>query len=92
MKRHLRVLRVLRVLLTILLAPWPPDESTAEASIDQLLLGSHYNPSDLEGKTVREILQEIPEYQPIPIIYRPGKPRNIDTTISWTPLSLFLLF
>ena len=87
-----KVLRYLRYLLTIYIGPWPPNESIAEASIDQLLLGSNYDPSALEGKTVREILRKIPEYQPISISYRSGKPRNIDITKSWTPLSLFLLF
>ena len=86
------VLRVLSDLLTILIAPWPPNKSTAEALVNQLLLESNYDPSTLEGKTVREILKRIPDFQPIPIIYRSGKPRNIDTTKSWTPLALFLLF
>jgi len=88
----LRYLRYLRYLLTIYIDPWPPDESTAEASIDQLLLGSNYDPSTLEGKTVREILRKIPKYYPIPILNRLGKPRNIDISKSWSPLSLFLLF
>ena len=38
------------------------DESTAEASVNQLLLGSHYDPSTLKGKTVREILKKILDY------------------------------
>ena len=90
--RILRYLRYLRYLLTIYIDPWPPDKSTAEASIDQLLLGPNYDPSTLEGKTVRDILRKIPKYQPISISYRSEKPRNIDITKSWTHLSLFLLF
>ena len=87
-----KILRFSRYLLTIYIDPWPPDESTAEASINQLLLESNYDPSALEGKTVREILKKIPEYRPISISYRSGKPRNIDISKPWTPLALFLLF
>jgi hypothetical protein len=84
-------LLVLEILI-LFLAPWPADESTAHANIDSLLLRPDQNPDLIEGKTVNELLQEIPDYQPIIVLPRPGIPTNIDTTKEWTPLGLFLLF
>ena len=81
-----------RDILILFLAPWPADESTAHANIDSLLLRPDQNPDLIEGKTVNELLQEIPDYQPIIVLPRPGIPTNIDTTKEWTPLGLFLLF
>ena len=39
-----------------------------------------------------ELLQEIPNYEPLIIPPRDGKPHNIDLNKKWTPLGLFLLF
>ena len=39
-----------------------------------------------------ELLQEIPDFEPINVDLRPGKPDNIDLSKKWTPLGLFLLF
>jgi len=39
-----------------------------------------------------ELLQEIPNYKPLIIPPRDGKPYNIDLNKKWTLLGLFLLF
>ena len=85
------ILPSLLYILTII-EPWPKDESTAAANIDALLLRPDQTPENIEGKTVEDLLQLIPDYEPIYIQERPGKPRNIDLQRKWTPLGLFLLF
>jgi hypothetical protein len=38
------------------------------------------------------VIREIPKYIPIDIPFKKGGPRNIDQSIYWNPLRIFLLF
>ena len=83
----------LSIILTIYLAPSVPDESTAAPDIDRLLIPKNEWPeSFIPNATVKDVIREIPDYIPINIPSRKGKPRNIDLSIHWNPLRIFLLF
>jgi hypothetical protein len=69
----------LSIILTIYLAPSIPDESTAAPDIDRLLLPKEEWPeSFVSNVTVKDVIREIPDYIPMNIPSREGKPRNID--------------
>ena len=85
-------LRLYFIYINLFIEPWPADESTAAPNIDALLLAPEQAPERIEGKTIEDILQLIPQYQPLDITPRPGAPSNIDLSRKWTPLGLFLLF
>jgi hypothetical protein len=77
----------LSIILTIYLAPSVPDESTAAPDIDRLLIPKNEWPeSFIPNATVKDVIREIPDYIPINIPSRKGKPRNIDLSIHWNPL------
>jgi hypothetical protein len=48
--------------------------------------------SFIPNATVKDIIREIPEYIPMDIPLKKGGPRNINQSIHWNPLRIFLLF
>ena len=48
--------------------------------------------SFIPNPTVKDIIQEIPEYIPMDIPLKKGSPKNIDQSIHWNLLRIFLLF
>jgi len=80
-------------ILTLNLAPSVPDESTAASDIDRLLiLKEEWPESFIQNPTVKDIIREIPKYIPMDIPFKKGSPKNIDQSIHWNPLRIFLLF
>ncbi len=83
----------LSIYLIIYIAPSIPDESTAAPDIDRLLLSKDEWPESFSSNaTVRDVIREIPEYILMNIPEKKGYPRNIDQSIYWNPLRIFLLF
>ena len=81
------------IYLTIYIAPSILDESIAAPDIDRLLLPKEEWPeSFILNPTVKNIIREIPKYIPIDIPPKKGVPRNINQSIYWNPLRIFLLF
>ena len=65
----------LSIILTLNLAPSIPDESTAASDIDRLLIPKEEWPeSFILNPTVKDIIREIPEYIPMNIPFKKGKP------------------
>src|SRR5438876_10574930 len=83
----------LSIYLTIYIAPSIPDESTAASDIDRLLLPKEeWLESFILNLIVKDIIQEILEYIPMDISFKKGGPKNINQSIYWNPLKIFLLF
>jgi hypothetical protein len=83
----------LSIILTLNLAPLVPDESTAVLDIDRLLIPKEEWPeSFIPNLIVKDIIREIPEYILMDIPFKKGKLQNIDLSIYWNPLRIFLLF
>ena len=67
------------IYLTIYIAPSIPDESTAAPNIDKLLLSKEEWPeSFISNLTVKDIIQEIPEYILMDILLKKKSLKNID--------------
>ena len=80
-------------ILTLNLAPSVPDESTAASDIDRLLIPKEEWPeSFIQNPTVKDIIREILKYISMDIPFKKGSPKNIDQSIYWNPLRIFLLF
>jgi hypothetical protein len=61
--------------------------------IDRLLLPKEEWPeSFILNPTVKDIIRKVPEYIPMDIPFKKGGLRNIDQSIYWNPLRIFLLF
>jgi hypothetical protein len=81
------------IYLTIYIAPSIPDESAAAPDIDRLLIPKEeWLESFPSNPTVKDIIREILKYIPIDIPFKKGGPKNIDQSIHWNPLRIFLLF
>jgi hypothetical protein len=46
----------------------------------------------IPNTTVKNIIQDIPEYIPMDIPSKKGGPKNINQSIHWNPLRIILLF
>jgi len=69
----------LSIILTIYLAPSVPDETTAAPDINRLLIPKEEWPESFGlNATVKDVIREIPEYIPMNIPSKEGKPRNIN--------------
>jgi hypothetical protein len=80
-------------ILTIYLAPFIPNKSTAALDIDRLLLSKEEWPESIVSNiTVKDVIREILDYIPMNIPCKEGKLRNIDLFTYWNPLRIFLLF
>jgi hypothetical protein len=75
------------IILIIYLAPSIPDETTAAPDIDRLLIPKEEWPESFGlNATVKDIMREVPEYIPMDISFKEGRPRNINLSTHWNPL------
>ena len=78
-----------------IIAPSIKDDSTADSSIEKFIVPIEDWPQSFpENPKVKDILRPIPTFKPtlLPPFEDKGRPRNIDLSIHWHPLRLFLLF
>jgi hypothetical protein len=75
----------------ISLEPSIPDESTADKSVNEILLNKEEHPRAFgDDPTVANIMRELPSYTPMNVPFVKGKP-NLPPG-DYNPLQLFLLF
>ena len=91
--KYISFIIYLSIILTIYLAPSVPDKTTAALDIDRLLIPREEWPESFGPyPIVKDLIREIPDYIPMDIPSKEGKPQNIDLSIHWNPLRVFLLF
>jgi Transposase IS4 len=75
----------------LVIEPSVKDESTAQATLSQLLLDPSEAIENFPNATVASVMKEIPKFEPMQIPERKGR-ANLPQNKHYNPLQLFLLF
>ena len=63
-----------------------------DLKFNEFIIPDEEKEENFQNCTVTELLRPIPQYIPMDIPYRRGRPQNIDQSRHWNPLALFQLF